>query len=202
MVRRLPSGRAGLTRLCPGPGAAQGLRTDTTTTPVPLDEIISGGPPPDGTPAIDERVFVRPAVSDAGLRPQEPVLGLEVNGDARASPCSFVAARGVVHHTLGGESLVVVYRSGTLSVLDDACTEHSRAVGATAVFRPRVAERTLTFEAAAGGFRDLETGTTWNLPGHALRGTLAGQRPEPVPYVDAFWFASTAFHPATTPHAP
>src|SRR3990172_5383211 len=40
----------------------------------PLEEIIAGGPPPDGIPAIDKPVFVSPAAADAWLKPTEPVL--------------------------------------------------------------------------------------------------------------------------------
>ncbi|MBI2016492.1 MAG: DUF3179 domain-containing protein [Candidatus Rokubacteria bacterium] len=58
--------------------------------------------------------------------------------------------------------------------------------------------RALTFEVTADGFRDRETGTAWNLLGHALRGPLAGARLRALPHVDAFWFAWAAFHPATT----
>ncbi|OGL27293.1 MAG: hypothetical protein A3G44_07685 [Candidatus Rokubacteria bacterium RIFCSPLOWO2_12_FULL_73_47] len=343
--------------------AAQGLRTDTTKALVPLDEIVSGGPPPDGIPAIDRPVFVAPAAADAWLHGREPVLALEVNGDARAYPLQILmwheivndtvggravavtfcplcnsglvfertvggvtldfgtsgklyrsdlvmydrqthslwaqmegraivgaragtrlamlpantlaygdwkathprgrvlsretgharrygenpyeaydtpgslpflydgrpdprrppkervvglvvagearaypwpvlAARGVVHDTLGGEPLVIFHRPGALSALDAARIDRSRAVGATAVWSRRVDARVLTFEPAADGFRDRETGTVWDLLGHARRGPLAGRRLRAIQHVDAFWFAWAAFHPATTIHAP
>ncbi len=67
--------------LCP-PAMATELRTDRSKTLIPLDEIISGGPPPDGIPAIDRPVFVAPGAADAWLKPVEPVLALQVNGDA------------------------------------------------------------------------------------------------------------------------
>jgi hypothetical protein len=37
------------------------LRANRARPLVPLDEIIPGGPPPDGSPAIDRPVFVAPA---------------------------------------------------------------------------------------------------------------------------------------------
>ncbi len=58
------------------------LKTDASKALVPLDEIVSGGPPPDGIPAIDRPVFVASADSDAWLKPKEPVLVLEVNTTA------------------------------------------------------------------------------------------------------------------------
>src|SRR2546428_293220 len=43
------------------------LRTDISRALVPVEEIVSGGPPPDGIPAIDRPVFVSPAVAAAWL---------------------------------------------------------------------------------------------------------------------------------------
>ena len=57
-------------------------RTDFDRHSVPLDEIISGGPPKDGIPSIDDPTFV--PVAEADLPPREPVIGLVVDGDARA----------------------------------------------------------------------------------------------------------------------
>ena len=340
-------------------GEAVTLRTDTSKTLVPLEQIISGGPPPDGIPAIDRPAFVSPADAAAWLAPKEPVLALEVQGDARAYPLqilmwheivndvvggvpvavtfcplcnsgivfervldgttldfgtsgklyksdlvmydrqshslwaqmegrAIVGARagarltlipantlsfeewrathpagkvlsretghtrkygvnpyesydqpqlgpflfrgrpdprrppkervvgiklgetaraypwpvlvehGVVHDRLGDQPLVILYRPGTLSALDDEEIRRSRAVGATAAFSRVLEGRALTFEASAEGFRDRETGSTWTLLGHAVKGPLAGRRLTAVPHVDAFWFAWAAFNPATS----
>ena len=130
--------------------------------------------------------------------PKERVVGVSVGEARRAYPWPVVAARGVVHDTLRGEKLVVFYRAGALSALDDAQIERSRAVGATAVFSRVVDGRSLTFTPVADGFRDAETGTTWNLLGHALSGPLASRRLLPIPHVDAFWFAWAAFNPTTS----
>ena len=52
---------------------------------VPLDKIRGGGPPKDGIPSIDDPNFVSAQdaqfVSDSDI-----VIGLEINGDARAYP--------------------------------------------------------------------------------------------------------------------
>ncbi len=53
---------------------AGSLRTDLSRALVPLDDIIPGGPSPDGIPAIDRPAFVTPARADAWLTPKEPVL--------------------------------------------------------------------------------------------------------------------------------
>jgi hypothetical protein len=60
-------------------------RTDFSRTSVPWSVILSGGPPKDGIPAIDDPKFEAvPAIAD--LAPNEPVIGLDVGGDARAYP--------------------------------------------------------------------------------------------------------------------
>lgn len=51
---------------------------------VPLDEIRPGGPPPDGIPAIDAPVFEDVAAASDWLEPRDPVLVIDLDGDARA----------------------------------------------------------------------------------------------------------------------
>jgi Protein of unknown function (DUF3179) len=130
--------------------------------------------------------------------PKERVVGLRVAEAARAYPWPVLAERRVVHDQLGELALVILYQPGALSALDDDEIARSRAVGATSVFNRVVDGRTLTFEALPEGFRDRETGSTWNLLGHAVTGPLAGRRLTAVPHVDAFWFAWAAFNPTTS----
>lgn len=130
--------------------------------------------------------------------PKERVVGIRVGDAARAYPWPVLAERRVVHDRLGDQALVIFYQPGTLSALDDEEIRRSRPVGATSVFSRVLAGRALTFEATAEGFKDRETGSTWNLLGHATRGPLAGRRLSAVPHVDAFWFAWAAFNPATS----
>jgi hypothetical protein len=130
--------------------------------------------------------------------PKERVVGIVVGGVARAYPWPLLAERRVVHDRAGDQPIVVFYRPGTLSALDDADITKSRDVGATAVFSRVMDGRTLTFEATAEGFRDRETGSTWTLLGEAVKGPLAGRRLTAIPHVDAFWFAWAAFNPTTS----
>jgi hypothetical protein len=130
--------------------------------------------------------------------PKERVVGVRVGEAARAYPWPVLAERQVVHDRLGDQALVILYRPGALSALDDEEIQRSRAVGATSVFSRVLDGRALTFEALSQGFRDSETGSTWNLLGHATKGPLAGRRLTAVPHVDAFWFAWAAFNPATS----
>jgi hypothetical protein len=130
--------------------------------------------------------------------PKERVVGIQLGDVARAYPWPILVDRRVVHDRLGDLPLVILYQPGTLSALDDDEIRRSRAVGATAAFDRVLDGRALTFEATAEGFRDRETGSTWTLLGHAVKGPLTGRRLAAVPHLDAFWFAWAAFHPETS----
>ena len=74
----------------------------------------------------------------------------------------------------------------------------SRDVGTSGVFSRVVEEDTLTFEPVAEGrFRDLETGSVWDITGRALEGPRAGTQLRRIPHGDYFWFAWAAFRPET-----
>jgi hypothetical protein len=130
--------------------------------------------------------------------PKERVVGIKLGEAARAYPWPVLAERRVVHDRLGDQELVILYQPGTLSALDAPEIRRSRVVGATSAFRRVLEGRALTFEATGEGFRDRETGSSWTLLGHAVKGPLVGRRLTAVPHVDAFWFAWAAFNPATT----
>ena len=76
------------------------------------------------------------------------------------------------------------------------------AEGATTFYR-EMDGRELDFEVTSGGFRDVQTGSSWRLDGLAAAGPSAGNRLEPVEeaYV-AFWFAWADFHPETVVRTP
>jgi len=135
---------------------------------------------------------------DARRPPKERVVGIAIGNARRAYPWPLLEQRRVVHDTLGSERFVIFWAPGTLSALDAAQIARSRAVGATAVYRARLDDRALTFEAGPNGVRDRETGSRWNFFGTATAGPLTGRRLAPIQHVDAFWFAWAAFNPATT----
>jgi hypothetical protein len=75
---------------------------------VPPDLVISGGPPPDGIPAIDEPTF-QPADEVAWLEDDEPVLSLTVGGETRAYPLQVMTWHEIVNDTVGGVPVTVTY---------------------------------------------------------------------------------------------
>lgn len=157
-----------------------------------------GRNPYEGYDEAQSRPFLFQGAPDPRRPPKERVVGVTLGGVARAYPWPILARRGVAHDDWGGEKLVVFYRPGALSALDQSQIDASRAVGATAVYSRVVDDRALAFEPVPAGFRDAETGSVWNLVGRAVSGPLSGRELRPLPHVDAFWFAWAAFHPATT----
>jgi hypothetical protein len=146
------------------------------------------------------RPFLFTGRPDTRRPPKERVVGVKIGETTKAYPWPVLAGQRVIHDSVGGESLVILYQPGTLSALDDARIGRSRAVGATGVFSRLLDGRTLTFVPTAAGFRDRETGTTWDLLGRGVKGPVAGHRLRPIPHVDAFWFAWAAFNPTTMLH--
>jgi hypothetical protein len=76
---------------------------------VPYSEILSGGPPKDGIPAIDEPQFVRIEEADQWLKPQEPVVLVQVGDDARAYPIRILMWHEIVNDTVGGVPVTVTF---------------------------------------------------------------------------------------------
>ena len=82
--------------------------TDFSKHSVDLDDIMSGGPPKDGIPSIDDPTFV--AVAEASdLAPSEPVIGLAIEGDARAYPLRVLTWHEIVNDVVGGVPVAVTY---------------------------------------------------------------------------------------------
>ena len=122
----------------------------------------------------------------------ERVVGLSL-GSGWAVPFSELARVRVVNAEKADRPFVVLWESGAASALDASRVSGGRDVGQSAVFDRRLGEHTLTFEWRDGAFRDLETGSTWNLAGRAVGGSLEGQRLRPIPHGNHFWFAWITF---------
>jgi hypothetical protein len=75
---------------------------------VPKDEILSGGPPKDGIPAILNPTFVRPGEVDF-LKPDDEVIGVQSGGEARAYPIKILTWHEVVNDTVNGVPIVVTF---------------------------------------------------------------------------------------------
>jgi len=70
---------------------------------------LSGGPSKDGIPAIDEPRFESAREADARLADGDRVIGIHIDGDARAYPQSILVWHEIVNDTVGGTPVSVSY---------------------------------------------------------------------------------------------
>jgi hypothetical protein len=139
---------------------------------------------------------------DPRLPAMERILGVAADGQSLAFPYRELRAlRGgglvAVNVEVGREPVLVIWKPGTLSALDQRKIRASRAVGAAVGFSRRLGERLLTFRVRDDRIVDRQTGTTWDVFGRAVAGPLVGERLPGIHALDSFWFDWAAFHPDT-----
>jgi hypothetical protein len=134
---------------------------------------------------------------DERLDAKERVLTVEIGEEAIAFPFTELAEHGVLTATIGVTELVAFWSSGTLSALDAGRTSRSADVGSAGVFIPSLDGQALTFEARDGRIVDVETGSVWNVLGHAIEGPSEGARLEQVVSANHLWFSWSIFKPET-----
>ena len=147
-------------------------KTDFSRTSIDFGEIMSGGPPKDGIPAIDDPTF-KPIAEIDHLAPTEPVISVIINGDARAYPLQVLMWHEIANDTVGGVPIAVTF-----------CP----LCNATVVFDRRVGDRVLDF-GTTGKLRnsdlvmyDRQTESWWQqFLGEAIVGELLGTRLKLVP---------------------
>ena len=93
----------------PPPEAAREFTTDFSIHTIPYYEVLSGGPPKDGIPAIDNPQFVSITEAEEWMEDVEPVIMIERNGDARAYPIQILMWHEIVNDEVGGEPVVVTF---------------------------------------------------------------------------------------------
>jgi thiol-disulfide isomerase/thioredoxin len=93
----------------PPPGAESQFSTDFDKHSIPYSEILSGGPPKDGIPAIDEPQFVTVDAADDWLEAQEPVVLVQIEDDAHAYPVQILMWHEIVNSTVGQVPVSVTY---------------------------------------------------------------------------------------------
>ena len=167
--------------------AARGGDVDGLPEPlVPLTELRSGGPPPDGIPPIDDPKFV-PVASVDFLAENEPVMAVDVDGDARAYPVQILIWHEIVNDTVGGVPLAVTY-----------CPLCNSAVA----YDRRVDDRVMSFGTSGLLWKsalvmyDRQTETLWShFNGEAIIGMLTGTELETFPVATVPWGVWRDAHP-------
>lgn len=154
---------------------------ESSDLPRPLvdpERIVSGGPPPDGIPPIDEPTFQRGAAVD-WLEGGEGVLSLTVGDHSRAYPIRVLIWHEIVNDTIGGVPVAVTY-----------CPLCNSALA----FDRRLGERLFTFGTSGKVYLsdlvmyDRQTESLWSqIEGRAIAGRLAGKQLERLPIQTVTW---------------
>ena len=106
-----------------------------------------------------------------------------------------MAKKGVINDTFKSSNVVLFYKSGTVSVLDEYDISVSKNVGSVTVFNAVVDGQHLTFKKKGKDFIDINTKSKWDITGHCFSGELQGKQLEIEPHSNHFAFAWLAFNP-------
>jgi hypothetical protein len=163
------------------------FKTDFRKHCVHYDEVLSGGPPKDGIPALDTPRFVTVNEADAWLKPNEPVIYFQVGSDARAYPIQILIWHEIVNDTVGGVPVAVTF-----------CPLCNTAI----VFERTVSGRVLDF-GTTGRLRfsnllmyDRQTESWWQQAiGQAIIGQLTGTTLVSRPAAIISWATFKTAHP-------
>ena len=86
-----------------------GWNTDWSMHSIEYRELLSGGPPRDGIPPIDQPKFVENKLAAQWLKPNDPVIALEINGDARAYPLQILTWHEIVNDVVGEIPVTITF---------------------------------------------------------------------------------------------
>lgn len=131
------------------------------------------------------------------LEQMDRVIAVGGADDPVAYPLARLEQERVVHDTVDGQDIVVLWKPGAASALDTAAISAGADVGQSGVFVARADDQPLTFAASDDGFVDEQTGSTWTISGEAVDGPLRGSQLPRMTHDDTFWFVQHAFRPET-----
>ncbi len=140
----------------------------------------------------------RGALDDRGLAKQR-VVGISLGDEVVAYDLNSLSdgEASATNVTVAEQDLVIFWKAGQASALDEGNLEDGRDVGSVGVFSRIVDGRSLTFAAEGKQFVDEETGSTWIISGEAVSGALEGTRLQRIEHLDTFWFAWSTYQPDT-----
>ena len=81
---------------------------DLSNASIPVAEVLSGGPPRDGIPAIDKPRFIAAHRADF-LTDDSRVIGVSIGDEARAYPIAILNWHEIVNDRLNGQAIVVTF---------------------------------------------------------------------------------------------
>ena len=154
-------------------------------------EVVWGGVVVDGIPPLESPAYISPAQATDWINPDDDVIGVNIDGDARAFPLRIIGWHEMVNDTVGGRPVSLAY-----------CT----LCGSAILYDGRVETTVYRFGTSGLLYRsnklmyDRVTQTLWDqFTGKPVWGTLAGGdvRLSTLPVVQTTWAAWLAANPDT-----
>jgi hypothetical protein len=161
---------------------------DISNATIPADEILAGGPPKDGIPALSDPKLID-ALDATYLQPNDRVIGIELDGIARAYPISILNWHEIVNDQINDRQFAVTY-----------CP----LCGTGVAFSSKVAGKVTEFGVSGLLYNsdvllyDRNTDSLWSqIMGESVAGKLVGEKLNPIPISHTTWRDWLARHPET-----
>jgi hypothetical protein len=150
---------------------------DVSNASIPVSEIKDGGPPKDGIPSIDQPEFKK--ASAMQLDDQTRVLGVKVNGVAKAYPIPIMNYHEIVNDMFADQPVVVTYcpLCGSGIAFDAAIAGERRTFGVSGLLYN---SDVLLY--------DRQTESLWSqIMMQAVSGPMEGKELKMVPTMNTSW---------------
>ena len=89
--------------------ATIGWNTDWSKHSIEYHDLLSGGPPRNGIPPIDQPKFIENQLAAQWLKPNDPVIALEINGGTQAYPLQILTWHEIVNDVVGEIPVTITF---------------------------------------------------------------------------------------------
>jgi len=161
---------------------------DVSNAIIPASEILAGGPPKDGIPALSDPELID-AEAARYLKPDDRVIGVTMDGLSRAYPIAILNWHEIVNDTINDQRYAVTF-----------CP----LCGTGVAFYSDIAGKTTDFGVSGLLYNsdvllyDRETESLWSqIMGQAVAGELVGEKLKAFPVSHTTWSDWLKQHPHT-----
>ncbi len=163
---------------------------DLSQATIPKEQIMGGGPPKDGIPALSSPKYVK-ADQAQYLRPEDRIAGVFIEGQARAYPLRILNWHEVVNDEIGGQPFAMTYcpLCDSVAVFDRLTPEGVKEFGVSGLLYN---SNVLMYD------REGEPEALWTqLGSEAVSGPRANQNLKTLPVELTTWADWRKRHPET-----
>ena len=129
------------------------------------------------------------------LPPIQRIVNIHINNISLIYPLDILQKSHVFNDKPLDNAIVIFYKEGLPSLLDEEYILESKDVGMLAVYSSNVYGQMLSFIQTNKAIKDKETNSTWDFTGRCVQGRLKGTQLKPLHHDLHFAFAALAFYP-------